>query len=577
MTPRTMLGLMAAVMVGAAPLHAQKERISRAFELERRGEYGAAADAYRAVLAGKPADPAALLGLERVLVPLNRTGELLPEIRAALAADSAAGVVYGVAIRAWAAADQPDSMRAMAERWARMAPTDEAPYREWGAAALTRHDRQGAIEAYTSGRDRLDRADALAAERAQLASMDGDYATALREWLAAVRHLPGYRLSAVAAVAQAPESARADLLRALRGEDDDVARRMEAELRVRWGDPAGGLDAVLSALPDDRGPSAEALRGLIDQLRTQQTPEARLALARGLEALSERSAESDRPRLRLEAARAYTAAGDRDAARRMLAGLADDHGAPGPVAAGAAAALIQVLIGEGRLDEAARRLGDARPTLSHDELSSLRLRLVEAWLKDGKLAEADTALGADSTVEAMAVSGKIRLFRGDIAGAAERFRKAGPYAGDRAEATGRTALLALLQPIEADSLPALGKAMLLLEQGDTSRAAAALEGVARGLPPAKGGAEIALLAGNLAAAKGDGSHAERLFHAAAAVDAPATAPAAELALGELLLSQNRPSEAVAQLEHMILTYPESALVPQARRRLDQARGAVPKT
>jgi hypothetical protein len=31
------------------------------------------------------------------------------------------------------------------------------------------------------------------------------------------------------------------------------------------------------------------------------------------------------------------------------------------------------------------------------------------------------------------------------------------------------------------------------------------------------------------------------------------------------------------LEHLILTYPESALVPQARRLLDQTRGAVPRT
>jgi hypothetical protein len=34
---------------------------------------------------------------------------------------------------------------------------------------------------------------------------------------------------------------------------------------------------------------------------------------------------------------------------------------------------------------------------------------------------------------------------------------------------------------------------------------------------------------------------------------------------------------MALLEHLILTYPESALVPQARRTLDQARGAVPRT
>jgi TolA-binding protein len=68
-----------------------------------------------------------------------------------------------------------------------------------------------------------------------------------------------------------------------------------------------------------------------------------------------------------------------------------------------------------------------------------------------------------------------------------------------------------------------------------------------------------------------------LYREAASQEAPATAPAAELALAELMLKRQRTEEAVAQLEHLILTYPESALVPQARRTLDQARGAVPRT
>jgi hypothetical protein len=564
-------------VLAAAPLAAQQPAISRAFELERRGEYGAAAEAYRAVLAGKPDDPAALLGLERVLVPLDRIGELLPEVRAALAARASSGVVYGVAIRAWAAADQPDSMRAAAEQWAALAPADEAPYREWGAAALTRRDRQGAAEAYALGRARLRRPDALAAERAQLAVMDGDYPSALREWLAAVRRLPGYRLTAVAAMAQAPVTLRPDLLRQLRDEADLTARRIEAELRVRWGDPAGGVDALVAALPADRPAAIDALSGMIDQLRTQQTPEGRLALARGLEALAGRSAPAEQGRLRLEAARAYTAAGARDDARRMLAGLAEDRTAPRTVSSGAAATLIQVLIGDGHLEEATRRLARADTSLTADELEMLRLRLVRAWLAEGNVARADSTLRADSTVEALALAGQIRLFQGDVAGAVERLRRAGPYAGDREEATSRTALLALLQPIEQDSLPSLGAAMLQLEQGDTARAIEALEEVSRKLPAGQGGAEVAFLAGRLAAARSDRSAAERLFRIAAVGNAPGTAPAAELALGELFLSQDRAPEAVAQLEHMILTYPESALVPQARRRLDQARGAVPKT
>jgi tetratricopeptide (TPR) repeat protein len=566
-----------ALVLGASPVLAQQGNISRAFELERRGDYAAAADTYRQILSAKPSDVAALLGLERVLVPLNRAGEILPQARAALANGPSNGVVYGVALRAWAALDQPDSMRAVAQRWAAFAPTDEMPYREWGAAALGRGDHEGAIQAYTLGRDRLNRPDALAAERAQLAAMDGDYAAALREWVAALRRMPGFRLTAVGVLSQAPEAGRPALLRDLGRENDFVARRLEADLRVRWGDPSGGLKALMDALPQDRGPAVEALRGLVDQLRTQQTPQGKLALARGLDALADRASEAERSRIRLDAAQAYTSAGDRESARRMLSGLAEDRTASGQVAAGASAQLVQVLIAEGQLEEASRRLADAGPTLSADDRESLRLRLVGAWLREGDVARAETALGVDSTVEALALAGKIHLFRGDIAGAVDLLKNAGPYAGDRSDATQRTALLALLQPIESDSLAQLGRAMLQLERGDTSHAVGTLEEVSRGLPAAKGGAGLAFLAGRLAAAQGHHDDAERLFHAAAASETRGTAPAAELALGELLLSQNRASDAVTQLEHLILTYPESALVPQARRRLDQARGAVPKT
>jgi hypothetical protein len=212
-----------------------------------------------------------------------------------------------------------------------------------------------------------------------------------------------------------------------------------------------------------------------------------------------------------------------------------------------------------------------------DEYAALQRRIVLGYIQAGDLARADSALGADSTIDGLALGGRIRLYRGDIAGALERFKAAGPFAGDRDEATERTALLALLQPIEADSLPALGHALLDLARADTAAAVAGLERVAADLPAAQGGAEVRLLAGRLAAAIGKPADAERLLKAAAVPEAPGTAPAAELALAELLLGQHRPVEAVAQLEHLILTYPSRAMVPQARRRLDEARGAVPQT
>jgi hypothetical protein len=327
----------------------------------------------------------------------------------------------------------------------------------------------------------------------------------------------------------------------------------------------------------DRVQAIAALQGLLDQLKTLRAPAARQAQGRVLEALAERSLEAQAPRLRLEAGQAYSAAGDREAARRMLSGLTDDRAAPTSVASDAATTLVGVLIAEGKLDEASQRLAERRAALSADEYDRLRRRISAGWIRQGDLGRAESAVANDSSVEGLALSGRIHLYRGDVAGAVERFKAAGPYAGDRAEATRRTVLLALLQPLESDSLPELGKALLQVEQGDTAQAIAGLERAAAELSPENGAAELHFLAGRLLAATGKPIDAERLFRAAAVKQAPATAPAAELALAELFISSRRPAEAVELLEHLILTYPESALVPQARRKLDEARGAVPKT
>jgi tetratricopeptide (TPR) repeat protein len=573
------LALAPAALLSRAAV-AQDSTMSRAFELERRGNYAQAVDAYRSVLSGRPADAAALLGLERSLTPLGRATDILPQVRAALAGlrpSPTSGAVFGVALRAWAAAGAPDSLRAVAARWAAMAPGDESPYREWGAAALAQRDREGARLAYRRAREQLHRPDALAPEMAQLDFADGDFESSLREWLPAIRRVPGYRTSAVSTLSQAPDSLRSDLLSALSREHDLPARRLEADLRARWGDPLGALESLQAAIPPDSAAAIEALRGLGDLLRTVSGPSAREAQGRIFELIADRSREPERSRVRLEAARAYAAAGQRDAARRMLTGIADDRAAPGTIAAGASATLVQVLIGEGRLDEAARRLAEHRSEMGGEEYASLQRRLVRGYIQAGDLTNADSVLSGDSTVDGLALAGRLRLYRGDIAGAIERFKAAGPFAGERDEATERTALLALLQPIEADSLPALGQALFALARGDTARAVSGLDKVGSDLPPGKGGAEVHLLAGRLAAQTGKTGDAERMLKAAAVPTAPGTAPAAELALAELLLDQRRPADAVAQLEHLILTYPSSALVPQARRRLDEARGAVPQT
>jgi tetratricopeptide (TPR) repeat protein len=553
----------------------QSDPLAQGLDLERRGNFVEAIGAYRAALAARPGDPSALLGLERSLQPLNRTAEVLVPARAALAAAPTAAV-YGVLVRAFTAEGSPDSARSAVERWAKAAPRDDAPYREWGMAAMQARDRATAKAAFELARARLRRRDVLAAEMAQILVAEGQWDAAAGEWLLAARQLPGYLLTGLAALTPAPDRVRAGVIELLARDTTLLARRLQAPLMARWGDPLDGADQLIAALPDSPQQASEALTQFAEQLRPMGTPGAAQARGRALEELARRSVGLAASRARLESARAYQEAGDRDGARRMLGNVASDT-TSGAASAGAATTLIGVLVDDGRIDDAERRLESARPGLPADEFQALNRRVAAGWIRRGDLNRAGRLLQADSTVEGMALSGRIAIFRGDIAGGVTRLRMAGPYAGTREEATERTALLALLQPIESDSLPALGAALLLLERRDSAGAAASMERVAGGLPPDHGGAELRYFAGTIYHGLARRDHAERLYRAAATEAAPTTAPAAELALGRLLIELRRGAESIPILEHLILTYPTSALVPQARRALDEARGAIPRT
>ena len=90
--------------------------------------------------------------------------------------------------------------------------------------------------------------------------------------------------------------------------------------------------------------------------------------------------------------------------------------------------------------------------------------------------------------------------------------------------------------------------------------------------------EILLLAGQIASRlDGQESLAGQLFAFVVRSNAGATAPAAELEWARLLVRQSQPADAVAHLEHLILTYPASAVVPDARRELERAKGAIPRS
>lgn len=575
----TLAGGIAALLAAglAMPLAGQQsEALSKGYDLERRGNYAGAEAIYLGVLDQHPADLGALLGLERVLVPLNRPTDLVTPLRAALAADSTQGIIYGIAIRTWTSMGQPDSVRLAALRWARQHPDDDAPYREWGAAMLAMQNRAGARQAYTMGRERLGKSDALSAELAQLAVQEQNYREATKEWIVAVGELAGYRGTAVSTLSPAPAAMRPELLAMMDAAPGPAGRGMAIDLRARWGDPLGALQRLMAGLPGNAQAARDQLQQFLAVLRPIATRDAIRARARVYEALADRVPAAQQPSVRLEAAKLYGEGGEPADARRMLSLLARDRSSPA-IAVGAASTLVELLVAADSIEAAAAQLASMPDLLDAQESARLNRLVASGWMTRGSFARADSMVAGDSSVDGLALRGRLALVRGDLKGASAALKEAGPFAGTQAEATERGALLALLQPIEQDSMPALGAAFLALARRDTAGAVERFSAVATQLPPAKGGAELMVYAGRLDAAQGQAAAAESLFRKAVTKEAPAAAAAAELELGRLYLALARPKDAIAVLEDLVLNYSGSPLVPQARRLLDIAKGAVPET
>src|SRR5262249_54537830 len=155
-------------------------------------------------------------------------------------------------------------------------------------------------------------------------------------------------------------------------------------------------------------------------------------------------------------------AGDRGDARKVVEQIEGQGGEAGVPTA----ALVEVLIGDGDLEQAEQRFTAAKG-LGGDDEARLRLELARAWTARGELDRADDVLGTDSSVDAVAERGWTALYRGNVARARNAFREAGPYAGDRADATRRTEMLALINDVDSTLGAKLGAALLTLARGDS--------------------------------------------------------------------------------------------------------------
>jgi hypothetical protein len=581
---RTWVWLMLLPAVHARPVVAQRPDIqpptpydtvalSNALDAERSGAPGDALTGFERVLRGAPANIPALMGLDRVLSRLDRRPEMLPWIARALAVDSTTTGVLLEAVRSFAMLGHADSAARYALRWSSEMPGDESPYREWSMAALEVRDAAQAQAALEYGRAHLG-PDALSLELAQLSQQRGEFAGATREWVTTLRHSPELLDGATGQLAQVPASQRSAVRDALVHDGRIEARQLLGLLDLTWGDIDDGIALVHGALPSASRDALSLLNAALGALHGRNDATALQARASTLELMADREPSAEAARTRLTAATAYARAGDQRDARRLLdlAGAAGD--APASLAAQESTTRLDVLLAEGNAAGAESLLARLAPSLGPDARDQVSRRLARAWVARGGLDHADSLVARDSSTGGLDLRGWLQLYRGHLAAATTLLKLAGPFDDDRRRAEERMSVLALLQLVGKDSLPALGAGFATLARGDTAGAVRAFDTVAAALDTA-GSAELRLWAGRLALARGDTATATAMLHAADLAAAPATAPAAQLELARISAATGHRPEASAILERLIVDYPASAAVPAARRLYDVLRGAVP--
>jgi tetratricopeptide (TPR) repeat protein len=533
---------------------AQTVAVNRAFDFEQAGRLRDAVGAWRQVIAAGQAAQG-ILGLERVFSTLAQDDSVLPTLDSLLAQAPTDKVMRGVQLRVLRSLGRERDAHVAFDEWVRLVPHDAAPYREYAGELLSDGRAAAADTILRQASAQLGSTKELTIEVAQLRAALGLWAGAAAAWRDAMV-TEEYLEQTVEYSLQAAPIAQRDSVRAvLRASTTASCRKVLGALELQWGDARAGWRALSTLTAAD-----SAYSTWNDFAQDAERGGAWLAARDAYAAMNKMHPG---PALALHAASMAISGGEPASALDLIASA---RAGLQPLAIRTQVLPVQIraLTQLGRAAEAAALFAHDSASLDEGTKRAYSRLIAWGWIRGGQVEKARAAIAGASGDDEDEVTAWIALYDGDLAKARSGMRRPAETSNEILNA------MALLSRTKADSSRAAGAAFLALARGDSAQAAMRFERAADELPDA---APLLLaLAARVQSARRQDGPAIALWQRI--LKQYATAPEAaesDLEWARTLRRKGDVNGAVDHLEHLILTYPQSALVPQARRELDAAR------
>ncbi|MES3033750.1 MAG: hypothetical protein V4813_07105 [Gemmatimonadota bacterium] len=550
--------VVAGLLLATMPLGAQEmggtatdSLVLRALDLED-GKPREAAVLYRRAFAGNAMVPA-LLGLERVYTTLGMVDSLLPLVRDAIRTDPRNGVVRSVQLRTLTALQRDDDLTTAFRDWVRAAPGEAAPFKEYARLLLETGRSQAADSVLTVASRMVRDPRDFSAELAQVASAQKMWHEASRRWRETLTQTPQLYQAAVFALSLASGVGRDSVRTNLLADPAWLpARRVLASLELTWAQPRQAWLAFTGVRADNE--TVVAWKEFAEEADARGMPVA------SREAWAAIHKQTRDPASALRAADAALTSGEAATALQ----LASAAQALLPAQLGLRDAVpvrLRALAALGKASEALQLVDSVRPKVVPIQLQMLERELMWAWLRVGDAARARPFVARLDEDEATAL---LAIYDGDLEKARTALRNA--------DASNTLLLLprALLARTTLPTSTAIGAAFTALARRDTTAALTQLMGTVTEVGDA---APLVLaMSARLLTARNDDARAVPLWtRIVTDYSTSPEAPEGDLEWARAALRARDGGTAIARLEHLLLTYPTSALAPQARRELDAAR------